>query len=317
MMTSMGQRGDARRFEDIGFAAYLTKPVKQSKLYDCLGSVVGLQEDTGNEQPAAIVTRHSLAEDKKRRVRILLAEDNIINQKVVISTLKKLGYNADAVANGKEAVKALEMIPYDVVLMDCQMPEMDGYEATGEIRKRSSKVLDHEVPVIAITANVMKGDREKCLNAGMDDYLPKPIYPNELSDMLEKWIGKQDASQQEETTGSNKEPVQNIFDKAGLLDRLMGDEALANEILGEFLEDVPRNVTALKEALDNGDAPSIQLRAHTIKGQSANVGGEALRETAFEIEKAGESGDLETVKARMTELEAQFDRLRKAMNRTM
>jgi CheY-like chemotaxis protein/HPt (histidine-containing phosphotransfer) domain-containing protein len=317
MMTSMGQRGDARRFEDIGFAAYLTKPVKQSKLYDCLGSVVGLQEDTGNEQPAAIVTRHSLAEDKKRRVRILLAEDNIINQKVVISTLKKLGYNADAVANGKEAVKALEMIPYDVVLMDCQMPEMDGYEATGEIRKRSSKVLDHEVPVIAITANVMKGDREKCLNAGMDDYLPKPIYPNELSDMLEKWIGKQDASQQEETTGSNKEPVQNIFDKAGLLDRLMGDEALANEILGEFLEDVPRNVSALKEALDNGDAPSIQLRAHTIKGQSANVGGEALRETAFEIEKAGESGDLETVKARMTELEAQFDRLRKAMNRTM
>ncbi|MBW1957585.1 MAG: response regulator [Deltaproteobacteria bacterium] len=317
MMTSMGQRGDARRFKDIGFAAYLTKPVKQSKLFDCLASIAGLREDTDHEQPSAIVTRHSLAEDKKRRVRILLAEDDIINQKVAISTLKKLGYTADAVANGKEAVKALEIIPYDIVLMDCQMPVMDGYEATGEIRRRESKVLNHGVPVIALTANAMKGAREKCLNAGMDDYLSKPIYPNELSDMLEKWIGKQDASQQEETTGSNKEPVQNIFDRAGLLDRLMGDEALANEILGEFLEDVPRNVTALKEALDNGDAPSIQLRAHTIKGQSANVGGEALCETAFEIEKAGESGDLETVKARMTELEAQFDRLKKAMNRTM
>jgi len=317
MMTSLGQRGDARRFEEIGFAAYLTKPVKQSKLYDCLTRVASLQEDPGNKQPAAIVTRHSLAEDKKRRVRILLAEDNIINQKVAISTLKKLGYNAEAVANGKEAVKALEMIPYDIVLMDCQMPEMDGYEATGEIRKPESKVLNHRVPVIAITANAMKGDREKCLTAGMDDYLSKPIYPNELSDMLEKWIGKQYASQQEGTTVSNKEPVQNIFDRAGLLDRLMGDEALANEILGDFLEDVPRNVTALKEALDNGDAPSVQLRAHTIKGQSANVGGEALCETAFEIEKAGKTGDLETVKARVTELEAQFDRLKEAVNRTM
>jgi CheY-like chemotaxis protein/HPt (histidine-containing phosphotransfer) domain-containing protein len=317
IMTSMGQRGDARRFEDIGFAAYLTKPVKQSKLYDCLASIAGLREHTENEQSSAIMTRHSLAEDKKCRVRILLAEDDIINQKVAISTLKKLGYRADAVANGKEAVKALEIFPYDIVLMDCQMPKMDGYEATGEIRRRESKVLNHEVPVIAMTANAMKGAREKCLNAGMDDYLSKPIYPNELSNMLEKWMGKKETFQQEETIITNKEPVQNIFDKTELMDRLMGDEALANEILGDFLEDVPRNVIALKDALDNGDARSVQLRAHTIKGQSANVGGEALRKTAFEIEKAGEAGDLETVKRQMTELEAQFDRLKEAMNRTM
>jgi two-component system sensor histidine kinase/response regulator len=317
MMTSMGQRGDARRFEKIGFSAYLTKPVKRSKIYDCLLSVAGLQEDAGHEQPAAIVTRHSLAEDKKRRVRILLAEDNVINQKVAISTLKKLGYHADAVPNGKEAVKALETIPYDIVLMDCQMPEMDGYEATGEIRKPGSKVLDHEVPVIAITANAMKGAREKCLKAGMDDYLSKPIYPKELSHMLEKWIGEKDSFQQEEATVSDIAPVQHIFDKAGFLDRLMGDQELANEILGEFLEDAPRKFTALKEALDNGDAPSVQFQAHTIKGQSANVGGKALSKTALEIEKAGKAGDLETVKACMTKLEAQFDRLKEAMNRTM
>jgi CheY-like chemotaxis protein/HPt (histidine-containing phosphotransfer) domain-containing protein len=317
MMSSLGQRGDARRFKEIGFAAYLTKPIKQSKLYDCLTIVAGLQEDKGHKRPAAIVTRHSLAEDKKHKTRILLAEDNIINQKVAMSTLNKLGYTADAVVNGKEAVKALEIIPYDIVLMDCQMPEMDGYEATAEIRRVESKVLNHKVPVIAMTANAMKGDREKCLNAGMDDYLSKPIYPNELSDMVEKWIGKQGASQEEETKVSNKEQADNIFDRESLLDRLMGDEELANEILGEFLEDVPRNVTALKEALDNGDAPSIQFQAHTIKGQSANVGGEALCKTAFEIEKAGESGDLETVKARMTELEAQFARLKQAVNRTM
>jgi signal transduction histidine kinase/CheY-like chemotaxis protein len=191
LMTSMGRRGDAKRLEKIGFAAYLTKPIRQSKLYDCLATVTGIQEKAAEERPVAIVTRHSIAEDQKRRVRILLAEDNIINQKVALSILGKLGYSADAVANGKEAVNALEMIPYDIVLMDCQMPEMDGYESTGEIRNPESKVLDHMVPVIAMTANAMQGDREKCLEAGMDDYLTKPVKPQELFDMLEKWIKEQ------------------------------------------------------------------------------------------------------------------------------
>ena len=198
MMTSMGQRGDAKRLEEIGFAAYLTKPVKQSQLYDCLATVTGVQREAVKIRPVKIVTRHSLSEDQKRRVRILLAEDNIINQKVAISILGKLGYSVDAVANGQEAVKALAMIPYDIVLMDCQMPEMDGYEATGEIRNPESIVPDHNVPVIAMTANAMKSDREKCLKAGMDDYLSKPVKPQELSDMLEKWIAKQGSSQPEE-----------------------------------------------------------------------------------------------------------------------
>ncbi|MCK5507636.1 MAG: response regulator, partial [Desulfobacterales bacterium] len=200
MMTSLGQRGDAGQLEKIGFAAYLTKPVKQSQLYDCLATVTGMQKQVAKEQPVKIVTRHSLSEDQKRRVRILLAEDNIVNQRVATSILGKLGYSADAVANGTEAVAALSMIPYDIVLMDCQMPEMDGYEATGEIRKPESKVLNHKVTVIAMTANAMKGDREKCLKAGMDDYLSKPVKPQEISDMLEKWIVKQDSSEQEEAT---------------------------------------------------------------------------------------------------------------------
>jgi len=317
MMTSLGQRGDARQLEEIGFAAYLTKPVKQSQLYDCLATVTGMQKQVAKEQPVKIVTRHSLSEDQKRRVRILLAEDNIINQKVATSILGKLGYSADAVANGRETVAALAMIPYDIVLMDCQMPEMDGYEATGEIRKPESKVLNHKVPVIAMTANAMKGDREKCLKSGMDDYLSKPVKPQELSDMLEKWIVKQNSSKQEKATVSNINRSQNIFDKAGLFDRLMGDEKMANEILGEFLKDVPRKLIALKEALENGDAPLVQLHAHTIKGASANMGGEALSETAFEIEKAGKAGDLETVKACMPRLEAQLDRLKEAINRTI
>jgi len=188
LMTSMGQRGDSKRLEKIGFAAYLTKPIRQSKLYDCLATVTGMQKETTKDRSTKIITRHSLAEDRKQKVRILLAEDNMINQKVALNILKKLGYSADAVANGEEAVKALEMIPYDIVLMDCQMPEMDGYEATGEIRNPESKVLDHKVPVVAMTANAMKGDRENCLKAGMDDYLSKPVKPRQLSEMLDKWL---------------------------------------------------------------------------------------------------------------------------------
>jgi signal transduction histidine kinase/DNA-binding response OmpR family regulator len=194
LLTSMGKRGDAKRIEEIGFSAYLTKPVKQSQLHDCLAMVTGMKKEILKDQPATIVTRHSIAEAKKHKQRILLVEDNITNQKVALNILKRFGYNADAASNGKEAVKALGMIPYDIVLMDCQMPEMDGYEATGEIRNPESEVLDDKVPVIALTANAMKGDREKCLEAGMDDYLCKPVNPQELHDMLEKWIAKTDSS---------------------------------------------------------------------------------------------------------------------------
>lgn len=188
LISSMGQRGDARQLKEIGFAAYLIKPVKKSQLYDCLTKVAGIQKKSDKKQSTEIVTRHFLAEDQKHKARILLAEDNIINQKVALNILKKLGYNADTVVNGVAAVKALETIPYDIVLMDCNMPEMDGYDATGEIRNPESKVLNHNVIVIALTANAMKEDHEKCLKSGMDDYLSKPVKPQKLSDMLEKWM---------------------------------------------------------------------------------------------------------------------------------
>jgi CheY-like chemotaxis protein/HPt (histidine-containing phosphotransfer) domain-containing protein len=311
LLTSMGKRGDAKRIEEIGFAAYLTKPVKQSQFYDCITTLTSTKKEMLKDQPATIVTRHSIAEDKKHKQRILLVEDNITNQKVALNILKRFGYNADAASNGKEAVKALEMIPYDIVLMDCQMPEMDGYEATGEIRNPESKVLDHNVPVIALTAHAMKGDREKCLEAGMDDYLCKPVNPQELCDILEKWITKQDYSLQDEKTVSEIKPVQNIFDKASLIDRLMGDEELANEVLGGFLEDVRRMLTALKEALDNGDAYSVQHQAHNLNGASATVGAVALQEMAHHIEVAGETGDLDKAGSFVTKINEQLEILSK------
>jgi CheY-like chemotaxis protein len=201
MISSLGHRGEAAEMAQIGFAGYLAKPVRQKQLFDCMGAVLG----RANQPPAhqqtsevsktsevymqssGIVTRHTVAE-AGHTVRILLAEDNVINQKVAQQMLKKLGYTSDVVANGLEAVRALEIINYDLVLMDCQMPEMDGFEATAMIRSLASKVNNRNVPVIAMTANAMKGDREKCLDSGMDDYLAKPVKKDELLTMLEKWL---------------------------------------------------------------------------------------------------------------------------------
>jgi len=190
MLSSVGLRGDAARAKDIGFAAYLTKPVKRSQLFDCILALCGNAAVTG-EAPARqpLITRHTLAEDRKRRIRILLAEDNIVNQKLALRLLEKFGFRADAVANGSEAVHAVDTIPYDLVLMDVQMPEMDGLEATAMIRQRE-ETSGHHIPIIAMTAHAMAGDRDRCIEAGMDDYISKPIKPQELQEAIEKQILK-------------------------------------------------------------------------------------------------------------------------------
>ncbi|RPI78476.1 MAG: response regulator, partial [Desulfobacteraceae bacterium] len=188
MLTSAGLRGDATRMKEAGFNGYLVKPIKRSQLFDCLLMVFGLAGQKDDRQKSTLITRHTLTEAERLKVRILLAEDNAINQKLALRLIDKFGYRADAVANGKEAVDALSMVPYDLVLMDVQMPEMDGFEATQMIRNPQSKVPNHRIPIIAMTAHAMKGDQERCLQAGMDDYLPKPIDPNELLRVIEKHL---------------------------------------------------------------------------------------------------------------------------------
>jgi len=186
LCSSLGQRGDAKRMQEIGFDAYLVKPVRHGEIIDCLSAV--LAGTTVAQQGQPIVTRHTISEMRRGVFRILLAEDNITNQQVAVGILKKLGLRADAVANGAEAVKALETLPYDLVLMDVQMPEMNGLEATLLIRNPQSAVLNHQIPIIAMTAGAMQGDREKCLEAGMNDYVSKPIFPQALSEALDKWL---------------------------------------------------------------------------------------------------------------------------------
>jgi PAS domain S-box-containing protein len=197
MLTSFGQRGDADYLKNLGFAAFLPMPVKRLQLFDCLRIVTGKRANVGKDSTRQIVTRYSISEERKRRVRILLAEDNTINQKIALRILeKKLGFHADVVNNGREAIETLERLDYDMILMDCQMPEMDGYEATQIIRNDHSTVRNHKIPIIAMTANAMKGDREKCLEAGMDDYVTKPINVQTLADAIDRALcvdGKQEA----------------------------------------------------------------------------------------------------------------------------
>jgi CheY-like chemotaxis protein/HPt (histidine-containing phosphotransfer) domain-containing protein len=312
MMTSLGLRGDARRLEEIGFSAYLTKPVKQSQLHDCLATVLGRSLKSARIEPATLLTRHSLGEAKRRSFRILLAEDNTTNQQVALRILEKLGYRAEAVANGQEAVLALQEAPYDLVFMDVQMPVMDGFEATSVIRSGTTRLPKPGIPIIAMTAHAMKGDRERCLAEGMDDYVSKPIVPAELLAALEKWLPNEEGptllppASERAAAAAEALPV---FDRAGFENRLMGDADLIVEITRGFLEDVPLKLAALGEAVRRGDPAEAGRQAHALRGACANVGAVAMSAVAGEVEAAGAAGRVEKVAALVPDLEAAFSLL--------
>ncbi len=329
LCTSLGQRGDAKRMAEIGFAAYLTKPVRHSEIIGCLSAIIAGTSATQETQH--IVTRHMLREIRREAVRILLAEDNTTNQEVALGILKKLGLSAEAVANGAEAVKALETIPYDLVLMDIQMPEMDGLSATRIIRNPESMVLNHDIPIIAMTAHAMQGDKEKFLNAGMNDYISKPISPKDLSNVLYRWLPQETATRQnrmstKDLSRTNAEfawrfpaaagkPAAPIFDKESMIERVMNDEELARAIIDTFLDDIPVQIETLRRCLETGDIAGTASQAHTIKGASANISGELLRTVAFDMEKAAKANDLEQVMAVLPELENQFSRLKEELSK--
>jgi len=271
------------------------------------------------ESSGAPVGRPALRDLRRSDVRILLAEDSITNQMVAVGILKRLGLHADVVASGKEAVEALRRIPYDLVLMDLQMPEMDGLEATRVVRAAGRETS--AVPIIAMTAHAMPGDRQACLDAGMDDYIAKPLTPAALSALLEKWLAKLDASKRSEGTLSTSSPPPGLgsaapaalFDEVALVERAVGDRELAQAIARSFLADVPGRMEALKGHVACGDAKAVQHQAHTIKGAAAVVGGEGVAQLALALERMGHAGDLMAAGPGLEALAAEFERLRLAM----
>lgn len=332
MLSSLARRGEASRVKDAGFAAYLTKPVRQAHLFECLGTVLGLHRD-GSEQAGTknLVTRHTLNEAKARRPRILLVEDNLTNKMVAEGMLKNLGCRATAVESGAAAIRALQKTAFDLVLMDCQMPDMDGFETTAVIRDPESRVLNHRIPVIAMTAYVMKGDRERCMAAGMDDYLAKPIRQAHLAAMLEKRLsrvsdavpllcsknrGPHCSGAVPPEQGQPQEASEAVFDPDELMERLDGDKELAGTVLDAFFESIPETLARLSDSLDTGDAAGIGLHAHSLKGAAANAGGAALSGIAREMEMAGKAEDFKSAASLMPRLLSQFDLFRSAAERT-
>jgi PAS domain S-box-containing protein len=318
LMTDLGQAGEGKRMEEIGVAAYLTKPVRRSDLFDCLAVV--LAGSAAKKPVHPLVTKHLISEMRRSNLRILLVEDNNVNQQVALGLLKKFGLKADVAGNGAKAIEALIARDYDLVFMDVQMPVMDGFEATNRIRDPHSGVRNPAVKIIAMTAHAMKGDREACLDAGMDDYISKPVTAETLSQVLQKWafqftIAKKNpvaidlartASQSEQTSVA-------VFDRAGLMGRLMDDEDLVQTAINGYLQDIPKRISALETAVKNHDTEVIIREAHTIKGIAANVGGEALRKTAFDLEKAGRASDSYAVASGLLEVKKQVSYLNEAI----
>jgi len=307
LLTSQGRRGDAKRMEGIGFSAYLTKPVKSAQLRDCLALAIGSKSSAFSGRPVPIITRHSVAEAKKQKMRILLAEDNVTNQKLALRILEKMGYRADTAGTGREVLWALERVPYDLILMDMQMPEMDGLEATAAIRQKETETGGH-IPIIAMTARALKGDRERCLAAGLDDYISKPIQPKELIEAIGRQLGKADVGAQKiPLVGISEE--KEIFDKGELLDRVGGDEEIFREIVKTFMEEAPLQVQKLKEVLQEGEALSVERQAHLLKGAAMNMGAKVLQAVALEVEMAGRAGDLSRARALAERLDQEFEKL--------
>ena len=322
MLTSLGQRGNGGEALKAGIEGYLVKPVRQSELRHVLENMMTATplEAAAQEDRTRLLTRHSLRERGATRARILLAEDNPVNQKVAARMLEKLGYRADVAANGREALEALSLVRYEAVLMDVQMPEMDGYATTAEIRRREA-ASGRRTPIIAMTANAMQGDREKALEAGMDDYVAKPVVLETLESALGRWVvGADEASANVSEAGygfGEVDPEKPALDRsvlAGLRDlQEEGEPDVLHELIGLFLADVPPQLVVLREAVEVSDARSVERIAHTLKGSCGSMGTTRMAAIGAELMDAARSEDLTAAPRLLFALEEEFGRVRAAL----
>jgi|GEM_PF-5625762 len=308
MLFSMGQQGDTDRLRQIGFSAFLTKPVRIRHLYDSLVNLLKTKE-TSQESAGISEAEYPTRETASRPLKILLADDIGTNRMIALKMLEKYDFQVNSVTNGIEAVRELETQSYDIVFMDVQMPEMDGFEAVSVIRDPNSAVLDHEIPVIAMTALAMEGDRERCLNAGMDDYMAKPIDPATILEKVNKW-GKKGAAE-----NANKPPVDEprfpfkekdnqpqVFNFKEALGRAMEDRAFLKEMVDHFVNHLPDRISLIEKALAQNTADEFSKAAHSLKGTAATLGAGCIRAHALDLEMMGKDGNLSQARPSMEAL---------------
>ncbi|MEQ1506135.1 MAG: response regulator, partial [Myxococcota bacterium] len=322
MLTSLGQRGDAREMESIGFLGYLMKPAREAQLLELVAAVLAADLAAGR-QP--LITRYTLDEQRTspgwrpngvlaplKGRRVLLVEDNEVNRLVAVDLLAELGCTVDVAVHGAEAVAKSADTAYDVILMDCQMPVMDGWEATRAIRARE-RTSDQHTSIVALTANAMAGERERCVAGGMDDYLSKPVSLAALGRVIARYCG--DAP----TTGAPAEgppaPMPaggEAIDLARALTVTGGKVKLLRRVVDAFLADAPNRIAALEASVTQCDAGTAEREAHTLKGAASNLGAERFRLTAAKIEASVRSGTLVGLRPDLDALRSAFDEVRSA-----
>ena len=300
MLTSAGQRGDVARCRQLGIAVYLVKPIRQSELLEAILASQG--KSPAAPSSVTVITRHTLREDR-RKLQILLVEDNPVNQRVAARLLEKRGHMVTVASNGSEALPFLKQSRFDLCLMDVQMPVMDGFEATVAIRKDEASSGMH-LPIIAMTAHAMQGDRERCLAAGMDAYISKPIQGDELIEMVEGTAGSA-SPQKTRTTESDA-----VFDRVEALGRLQGDQKLLADLAELFLEDSPGKMADIRKALEGKDLTGLERAAHSLKGSVGTFGARQAFDAAFALEKTARNGGLAECSRLYAALEAEMETLK-------
>lgn len=307
MLTSGGQRGDAQRCQALGIAAYLLKPVRQSELRDAIIRVLSSRD---SKRPLPMITRSSLQQSAgaSRTLKILLAEDNLVNQKLASRLLEKRNHRVVVAMNGREALDALEKEAFDLVLMDMQMPEMDGFEATTLLREREKLTGRHQ-PVIAMTALAMTGDRERCIAVGMDGYLAKPIRPQELDTILDSLLAPREELLKNGTGAISNESI----DVTQLLDRIDDDRTLLAELVAIFRKEYPENLKAAQRAIEKRDAEGLHRVGHTLKGALGNLSATEASQIAEELETLGRNGELDSAHAVLNRLVLELGNVMRAL----
>jgi CheY-like chemotaxis protein len=283
LLTSAGQRGDAQRCREVGINAYLTKPIARADLLEALSALFA--GTTGGGPDEGIITRHTIAE-ARRRMHILLAEDNPVNQQVAATMLRKRGHEVDVVADGAAAVAAVRATAYDVVLMDIQMPEMDGFAATEAIRALPDRA---GLPIIALTAHALSGERDRCLSHGMTGYLTKPFRSHELFGLVEGWAEPAVSVPAAPAAPAPDGPVDLEHFRRTM--REAGAEEAVDSILDTFLETAPERLAVLGAAVARHEAAGIAAAAHAFKSAAGSIGARALASLLGDAERAARTGD--------------------------